>query len=143
LNIEVPQYLQYTPRFYTGSSVICDPPVLDSDRDMVVMYEENLDKQLRANGFLASDEIDAIKYPNSSVRMCYRKGVFNIIAVDTEEAWDRWKAATRIATEMNLLEKKQRLILFQYITEGCVRDSGTLNPDYKNEATGFVGKEFL
>ena len=109
--------------FQTGSRVICNPPVMDTDEDYVFIWSGETDARLREAGYIVSQEVEGKKYRNSSVIQAYRKGNVNLIAVADETNYERWYLATRVATKMNLLDKTHRVILFQLITEGRIRDT--------------------
>jgi hypothetical protein len=107
------------PHFRTGSSVTVDPPVTDTDIDIVVVYSGDMSHRLQGHGFEITPHEE---YPNEQIKAVYRKGNVNIIAVDTREDYERWLSATKLATAMNLTEKRQRILLFQFLTEGHLRE---------------------
>ena len=109
--------------FQTGSRVICNPPVMDTDEDYVFIWSGETDTHLRKAGYIVSQEAEGKKYRNSSVIQVYRKGNVNLIAVADKTNYERWYLATRVATKMNLLDKPHRVMLFQLITEGRIRDT--------------------
>lgn len=109
--------------FQTGSRVICNPPVVDTDEDYVFIWSAETDKRLRDAGYVVSQEAEGKKYGNSSVLQAYRKGNVNLIAVHNEASYELWYLATRVATKLNLLDKQQRVMLFQLLTEGSIRDT--------------------
>lgn len=120
---------------FTGSVVICDPPVKDTDIDIVFEYDAATSWKLQnEDGFVVSDHAE---YPNNNIKACYRKGNINLIAVDDTFTLRLWEKATRLARIMNLKEKHQRVILFQFITEGMVRNTGITYalPKPKQEAS--------
>ena len=104
----------------TGSSVVCTPPVTNTDVDYIVVFHEGLCEKLTALGYTQTPDPDQ-EYPNSSVAACFRKGHANVIAVITERAFHQWEMATLLAAAMNLQEKRQRVLLFQFLTEGSCR----------------------
>lgn len=110
--------------FRTGSSVICDPPVTNTDIDIVTVYTDELHIRLKEAGYISSEEAVGIEYDNPSVNCCYRNGNVNIIAVPDAKSFWKWKTYTELAKLMNLKDKRQRVVLAQFITEGAVRDTG-------------------
>ena len=104
----------------TGSRIICNPPVEDTDIDIVFIYNAKFSLVLQEAGFTITPHQDEI-YPNQEIAACYRKGKCNLIAVRTKGDYDRWEAATKLATALNLQQKEQRVKLFQYMTEGKIR----------------------
>jgi len=108
-----------TPKYMpTGSAIICTPPVTDTDLDIVIIYNGALSAKLQENFYEISPHGE---YPNQEIKACYRKGRINVIAVADNQAFDRWVKATQLAAMMNLREKNQRMLLFQFITEGRTR----------------------
>ena len=116
------------PVLQTGSKVIRQDGV-GVDTDLVVADQPNLMDKIEAIGFVATGS-DSPEYPNSDIIQCYRLNDFNLIVVESEEAFARWQAATFLATYLQLNEKFQRVALFQFITEGHVRDTVIDNPDF-------------
>ena len=109
--------------FITGSSVVCNPPVTDTDIDYVFVFSPQANDQILSVGGIPSYEAEGKRYNNSSVRQAYRLGNINLIAVANDSDYECWYHATRIATKLNLKEKSQRVILFQLLTEGRIRDT--------------------
>ena len=105
----------------TGSSITCFPPVEDTDIDVVIVYNGKLSSQLQAHGFTIADHAE---YPHQGISACYRKGKVNVIAVRTSDDFKLWVKATHLASHLNLLEKHQRVALFQFVTEGVIRGTG-------------------
>jgi len=106
--------------YQTGSSVICNPPVLDTDEDYVIYTnkESQLRKWLLANGVTQSCE-DKEEYDLESEAMdCYRKDNINLIVVYNKTTHSKWVVATKLARKLNLLKKEQRITLFKYILYG-------------------------
>lgn len=118
----VPGLPEEVPYFRTGSSVI-GGATPESDIDIVILYDRELDQVLRQAGYEASYDVnlDHLKYPNTSVEVCYRFGKYNIIAVKDQEAYIKWLKFTNLARTMGLTTKNQRVVLAQFVTEGLVR----------------------
>jgi hypothetical protein len=103
--------------FPTGSRVICDPPVLDTDEDWVLMvpHRKAFRPFLRELGFTqtsrtyyrVTSSITTYRHPDNSL---------NLIVTDEQDMFDRWREATEIATQENLTNKEDRIKLFELIT---------------------------
>lgn len=89
------------------------------DFDIVVIYNWKFSVALQEAGFNITPHDE---YPNDNLSACYRKGPVNIIACRDQETWDKWSKATDLAYAMRLKDKHARVILFQFVTEGKVRD---------------------
>lgn len=106
--------------YQTGSSIICDPPVLNTDIDYVI-YTDNfdeLDKFLLKNEFKTSCK-DKEEYDlNVDGMNCYRRDNINLIVVNDYDFYIKWVNATKLAKKLNLKDKKDRITLFQFVLYG-------------------------
>lgn len=108
----IPDYLFYNS-FPTGSNYICYPPVTNTDIDhMFLVYniEETEDTLIEegwtkcgADGYAANGWC------------AYRKGNLNALLTDDQEHYDKFEAATELAKKRNLLNKEDRVKLFNLI----------------------------
>jgi hypothetical protein len=103
--------------FPTGSRVICNPPVLDTDEDWVLMVPERRsfhDILVDAGYHRTSKSY----YRVASSITTYRSDLnnINLIVTDDQGMFDRWREATEIATQENLTNKEDRIKLFELIT---------------------------
>lgn len=111
----------YEDFFRTGSSVICNPPVTDTDIDFMIYCKNTkpLINYLVETGWeLCGDE----EYGNEedSNFVAYRKDNLNYIITNDTDHYSKFEQATKLATKLNLLDKQQRIDLFHYICEGEV-----------------------
>lgn len=101
----------------TGSREICDPPVMDTDVDIVALdVKHELGSALRKCGYKQTtptqegyDETDFITYRNGEV---------NLIVVHDKGSFSAWIAATAAAKQLNIKSKKERVRLFQGVLYG-------------------------
>lgn len=110
-------YLQIPEELYqqaapTGSSYICNPPVLDTDIDFVILIKDwnKLHDWCKQNAFKTNFEDYAIEEFRS-----YKRGVINIIVTDDPTWYKRFVKATELAKQLNLLDKQQRINLFDFV----------------------------
>ena len=105
----IPSYL-YTASFPTGSSYICNPPVLDTDIDqMFLVYDlEKVSKILEKLGWkrCGKEEYNVDKW------VAYRKDNLNALLTDNLDHFNKFLQATEEAKKLNLLDKKDRIALF-------------------------------
>jgi hypothetical protein len=105
-----------------GSRVTCNPPPMDTDQDwlihisefkafMNVIEEEGWD-------FDGSDVEDRLNSPEHWQFESYSNGKINLIATTSAEFYRRFLAATSVAKRLNLLDKKDRIALFQAVLYG-------------------------
>lgn len=102
----------------TGSRVICNPPPTDTDEDWMVLLKPNISlkffqQQMEFEGFDSSNmetyDVD------ESLFLSLRKEEENLIVTNNEEFYNNMMLATAVAKNLNLLEKKDRITLFNAI----------------------------
>jgi hypothetical protein len=124
--------------FPTGSRVICNPPVLDTDEDWVVLCDSRslLHYVLVEHGYSKTSK----KYYRVSSKITtyrHEKNNFNLIVTDVKDMFDRWREATEIATQENLTNKEDRIKLFELITgRNTHRDKPKTHTIYRYVSTG-------
>ena len=107
--------------FATGSAVTCDPPVLDTDEDWLVLVEhhdrETIASMLRTGWapccLPGADEYNA--EAGHWTFTAWRKGRINLIVTDDQAIYLRSCGATLLAKHLNLLDKQDRVALFRAI----------------------------
>ena len=129
MNLEIPYELKDVGLdwFVTGSRVLCNPPVVNTDLDIVMLvdagfrdteltelgYEPNLDCEYDAGMYSVSPE------PNYLFRT-YRKGEVNLIVVVGTILFERYRLATEWAKQINFPNKKDRAMFFMLVKYGSV-----------------------
>ena len=101
----------------TGSTVICDPPVTDTDIDFVIYTDclhEMLDT-LKEKGYNICGDAE---YKGEGMFTAVRKGLYNYILTGDEIVYLRYEAAMLLAQKRNLLVKEARVVLFDKIIKG-------------------------
>lgn len=113
-NVNIPQDL-WDGIYQTGSSVICDPPVLDTDIDYIVYTNEEikLDTFLKCEGFTKSSSEEEDYDMESEGFACYRRDNLNLIVTISSSWYNKWVLATRVAKALNLRNKADRVMLFK------------------------------
>lgn len=96
----------------TGSSYICNPPVLNTDIDFVILSADwdKLHDWCEQNAFKTNFEDYAIEEFRS-----YKRGPINLIVTDDPTWYKRFAKATNLAKQLNLLDKQQRVDLFDFV----------------------------
>lgn len=105
----------------TGSRVICNPPPMDTDEDFLVKLKPNVslkffEQQMQFEGFEGSsgDMYDLDK----TIFVSLRKEEANLIVTTDQEFFDKMVLATAVAKRLNVMEKKNRIMLFNAIVRG-------------------------
>lgn len=109
-----------------GSRITCNPPPTDTDQDVLVFVDEE-----RASQFIFEMEnigfsvelgegyaADALNSGESDRFQSYRLDDVNLIVTVDEQFYKRFAYATEIAKRANLMEKEERIKLFQAILYG-------------------------
>lgn len=100
----------------TGSRYICDPPPMDTDEDYIVLAHDFSLSILyyEIHGFKKFQEKD---YPDPNF-ISLRLGEYNLIVTKSEAYYNRFCAATELAKKRNLLNKEDRINLFDMVLYG-------------------------
>lgn len=129
LSLHVPGIIDVCP---TGSRIICDPPVMNTDEDYLLLVRD-LDQAgyyFLAKGWVNCfekwrEKVDTDEFVNPdnySVEIeggarfqSWRSGSINVIVTDNVPLHLRSRAATLLARELNLTNKDDRIALFRCI----------------------------
>lgn len=105
---------------HVGSRVTCNPPVMDTDDDYLLLvsdWQKFLSDAFALNfvlgGSFASEDIETALSVNKFVGM--RLGKLNLIVTEDAEFFGKFMTATFMAKKLNLLDKDDRIALFQAI----------------------------
>mgnify|MGYP003393553556 CR=1 FL=1 len=111
---ELPQSL-YTDIFKTGSSVICNPPVTTTDEDWMFLTKDMVEgtTYLIENDWVICGEEYSDKRGVNWLAL--RKDKLNYLLTDDEVYFEKFLEATEIATKLNLLNKSDRITLFNLV----------------------------
>lgn len=110
-----------------GSRITCNPPPVDTDQDVLVLtsYElwwGQLSVHIEQNEFTVGGSCsgDQTAYMASSddAFQSFTHGDLNLIVTFSVQFYDRFMAATGVAKALNLLEKADRIMLFQAVLYG-------------------------
>jgi hypothetical protein len=108
-----------------GSSITCNPPVTDTDIDFLVFVKE--EQLTEAHNFLLEHKWTS-SYSNyvsqdptqTKPFRSFRKGKVNYILTWSDDYWNKFMIATKMAKQFNLLHKQDRITLFEYVLYGNV-----------------------
>ncbi len=108
----------------TGSSVICNPAPTGTDIDFVVLTKPDEFWEVVRNLFNADyaiggsevmDANDEYAAQDQDGFTSFKKGLINYIVTKDKTFFENFVHATNIAQKLNLLNKKDRVALFQII----------------------------
>lgn len=109
---------------FVGSQVTCfpAPPIEKSDRDyLVLVWSLNrAEKKLSNSGWVIERDRTAYGFRNSNFFSARRINGTNenLIVTNSKIFFKKFMYATEIATRLNLLEKDDRIKLFQFVLYG-------------------------
>lgn len=109
-----------------GSRVTCNPAPTDTDRDTLVLIMASQAEDFMAELESAGCEVelgdgyaaDALNSGQSGRFQSYRLGEDNLIVTIDEKFYRRFVAATTVAKRLNLMDKADRIALFQAVLYG-------------------------
>ncbi len=108
-----------------GSRITCVPPPSDTDADYLILSKsgcwEDVLSWLHLNGWeLDGSQVDNPYDPNSSEELfqSFSYNEINLIVTPSEVFNARFLAATSVARRLNLLNKDDRIALFQAVLYG-------------------------
>lgn len=121
-----------------GSRITCDPAPENTDQDYLVLVGEDAQEFIVAMTEYGFDvELgegyaeDALNGGEDNRFQSYRMDDVNLIATVDEDFYDRFVAATTVAKRFNLLDKTDRIALFQAVLYGNRCDSD-IGPENRN-----------
>ena len=132
-------YWREIARHPTGSRFTCDPPVMDTDDDWIILVEDleyakykaaRLDWICSGTDYYREGSDHEELGPFVSMR--HSEGNSNYVFTDDAEFYDRYVAATLLAKKYNLLNKPDRIQLFhavlygEYIDPPVPKEAGTV-----------------
>lgn len=115
-----------------GSRVTCNPAPTDTDEDFLVLvngndYQELL-LELHEDGFEigGSEVYSAEEYQLESTEgfQSFKKGITNYIITCNEEFFSKFMKATTICKTLNVLNKEDRIRVFQWELYGVEVSNG-------------------
>ncbi len=102
-----------------GSRVTCDPAPTDTDEDWLIYADEGESQEkLEGQGFKLEGAPGFYTGNDNGRFRSYRHGAINAIVTPDLEFYNKFKTATELAKRFNLLEKSDRIALFQAVLYG-------------------------
>ena len=105
----------YVTHHLTGSYYICEPPVIGTDLDILVLVNdmEEYKSLLLEEGWEGCTGYED-KEPHF---FAARNRQFNLIVTDEVKWYTKFAAATELAKHLNLMDKKLRVELFELVLD--------------------------
>ena len=111
----IPYVQDYFP---TGSRVICNPPVMDTDEDWAVLEVRHWSPTRKS----LADVLKEGGWDNGGSGatgsfQSWKKDDLNLIIFHSPSAFAKYRLVTRIATVLNLQKKEDRINLFSMVQD--------------------------
>lgn len=118
-------YLNADKVMPVGSRVTCNPAPTDTDIDYLVFTTNPY--KLRDAVFLDGYELGGSRLLDAECPLdsqdrfsSYTKGEVNLIVTSDKQFFDKFVVATHVAQKLNLLQKSDRITLFQAVLYGNI-----------------------
>lgn len=106
---------------YVGSRETCNPPPTDTDQDVLVLIRPEQYKDYVVHLFDLGFELDGSHISNEraiaydSGFQSFKKQDLNLIVTGSQVFYMRFVAASSVAKRLNLMQKDDRIALFQAV----------------------------
>jgi hypothetical protein len=139
VNNRIPKYIRDVASTIhpVGSRVTCSPAPSGTDEDLVILLRQGSsfphrrleDDAWTQDGSRISDQINRV--PPEDRFNSFKLDNVNLIITSSPSFFGRFMAATSVAKRLNLMEKADRIALFQAVLYGnpCVQDAPMLDID--------------
>lgn len=99
----------------TGSRYTCNPSVENTDEDYICLVSsiKGIEKDLEGfsiDGSVPTDE----QVSSEDTFVSFKRGNLNLIVTEDVNFYDKFVKCTRVAKNLNLLKKEDRITLFQF-----------------------------
>lgn len=113
-----------------GSRETCDPAPVGTDEDWLLLTRTDPEATLRALGFGQDGHPEFYTGNDAGGFRSWRFGDVNVITTEDPVFHDRFMAATHLAKRFNLLDKGDRIALFQAVLYGV--SAGNLEGSFRS-----------
>jgi len=103
-----------------GSRVTCNPPPMDTDRDILVLVNDWRaagEACARLGFFTSGSQIGREAQEMDFVSV--KRDELNLLLTDRDEFYDLFIAASSVAKRLNVMDKMDRIALFQAVLYGA------------------------
>jgi hypothetical protein len=106
-----------------GSRITCSPPPTSTDQDVLVLVKPEAIDELWEELFQIGFELDGsdpgdVTLESDNEFQSFSHGELNLIITASETFYSRFMAATSVAKHLNLMDKCDRVALFQAVLYG-------------------------
>lgn len=108
--------------FPVGSRVTCNPPPTDTDEDWLVLVRQVNVQALTDAGFTQDGSPEFYTGNDNGGFRSWRRDDLNVITTEDADFFWRFMTASDLAARFNLLDKADRISLFQAVLYGVRSD---------------------
>jgi hypothetical protein len=103
-----------------GSRVTCNPAPTDTDEDFLILTDKlyRLVEDCKSQGFKGGGVYFTSEGKVASNFISIRNGNINLIVTEDKEFYDKFLLATHVCKTLNILDKPNRIMVFQGILYG-------------------------
>jgi hypothetical protein len=113
----------FGPRFEpVGSRVTCNPPPQNTDIDFLCRSIQPVDQELKELGFKLEGSPGFYTGNDNGSFRSWRRGDVNLIVTPDLHFYELFITATSLAKRFNLMDKNDRIALFQAILYGVSQE---------------------
>jgi len=109
-----------------GSRVTCNPPPTDTDQDILVLVDrlEPFIMTAYQARFDVAGSVPVEQWLTTPTTLfaSLTRGELNLICTETPDFYNRFMAASSVAKRLNLMQKADRIALFQAVLYGAACD---------------------
>lgn len=133
-----------------GSRVTCSPPPMDTDEDFLLLVDDMkvAVRNLKEMGFSSQmtteqeAEYEGLQRVSSARFKSLRFGITNYIITDSYFFFERFLTATHICKTLNLMEKPQRIMVFNGVFgDGYLNQIDGMTREISKKIKGGIQKE--
>jgi hypothetical protein len=101
-----------------GSRITCNPPPQDTDEDWLVLVYSDPEAALLEAGFTQDGSPEFYTGNDDGGFRSWRRDELNLVTTNEIQFYDRFMTATMLAKRFNLMDKGDRIALFQAVLYG-------------------------
>lgn len=103
---------------HVGSRVTCNPPVLDTDNDVLILVAPDQFQALESAIYKAGGDRCGECYGDDAPLLPMRLGEMNYLLTDDRDYFDEFLRVTAVVKHLNVLCKGDRKAVFKAILDG-------------------------
>lgn len=103
---------------HVGSRVTCNPPVLDTDDDVIVLVSPEQFQALETEIYEAHGDRCGESYGDDSALLPMRLGEMNYLLTEDVDYYHDFLSLSAVVKDLNILDKETRKAIFKAVMDG-------------------------